>query len=421
MRPVARQSLLRDATFRIYYAGQTVALFGAAVTPVVIPLVAAIGLHATGLEASVVAAASLVPGLLFMLPVGAMVDRWPKRQAMLRANIGEAAALWVLPVLWWLHALSVPALCAVGFASTSFAIVAQVADQSLIPHLVDEDRLVEGNSKLALSESAAGMVGPTAAGFLVSLVGGPLTIGLAALGSMFSALSLARIRSAETPIDTGGGRTGLRRQITDGLRFVAGNPILRSLMTINGVSNVFLAWIQAILTVFYVRTLHWTPPTVGVVLGVAAVGGIAGAAFAGRLHDRLGSGRLLVTAELVGAPAELVVLLLRPGLGGEVLAALAQFAAIFFSVCYSVTSRSLRQAESPDGLRSSITAAHRWVSVAVMPLGALAGGIASTQLGLRGAIALGCAGLLASPVVAWTSPLRRLGSTDAKTEAAVTT
>jgi hypothetical protein len=132
--------------------------------------------------------------------------------------------------------------------------------------------------------------------------------------------------------------------------------------------------------------------------------------FVERLHDRLGTGKLLLTAVFAGGPAESVVLLLHRGLASQALAVMAQFSAIFFSVCYSVTSRTLRQTESPAGLRSRITAAHRWVSVAVMPLGAIIGGVVSTQVGLRGALAIGCVGLFAAPVVAWASPLRHAGA-----------
>ncbi|MCX4744982.1 MFS transporter [Kitasatospora sp. NBC_01287] len=407
---LAQDSILRDASFRSYYAGQSVALFCAAVTPITMPLIAVLSLHASGFEASVVSAISLVPAVLLTLPVGAIVDRLPKREAMLWANLAQAVSLGLLPLLWWLHALSILVLCLVGLTSTSFAIVSQVADQSLIPFLVEDSHLIEANSRMALSESVATMAGPTAAGFLMTALGGPPTVGLAAFGSVFSAVTLFRIRSTEPSIVVAGERTRLRQQILEGLRFVVRNPVLRTLMAINGVDNGFLAWIQAILMVFYVRVLDWSAQTVGLVLGVAAVGGIIGSMLAGRLHKWLGTDRLLLTAVLAGGPAEAVVLLLHPGFAGKLIAVAAQFIAIFFSVCYSVTSRSLRQIASPDGLRSRVIAAHRWVSVAVMPVGALAGGFASTRVGLRGSIALACLGLLAAPIIALTSPLRHVGN-----------
>lgn len=408
---IAKDSLLKDRTFRPYFAGQTVSLFAAAMTPVALPLIAVLSLHASAFQASVVATASMLPGVLFMLPIGAVLDRLPKRETMLRANLGVAVSLATLPVLWWAHALSIAVLCVVGFVSSSFEIVAQVADQSLIPYLVEESRLVEGNSKIALSESTASMAGPTAAGFLVAAIGGPVTVGLAAIGSVFSALTLSRIKSAEPPIEQEEGeRPRLRRQIAEGMAFIWRHSILRTLMLVNGVDNGFVAWIEGIITVFYVRNLGWSASTVGLVLGVAAAGGIIGSMAVERLHKTLGTERLLLIAVVAGGPAEAVVLLLHPGLLGKAIALIGQFTLIFFSVCYSVTSRTLRMKASPDKLRGRIVAAHRWVSVAVMPVGAIVGGGVATQVGVRGSIAIGCIGLVVAPIIAIASPLRHPGT-----------
>ncbi|MBT2458187.1 MFS transporter [Streptomyces sp. ISL-86] len=399
-------SLLRDRTFVKFWSGQAVSLTGSAMIPVVMPLIAAIALHASGLEASAVSAASLLPGMLFMLPIGAIIEDLPKRLVMMWADLAESAALVVVPVLWWADLLSIPALCAVGFLASTFGIVSQVANQALTPYLVRKDQLIEANAKLTLAESTATSAGPAAAGFLVARLGGPAALGIAAIGSFFSAATLAVIRPQEPPPERSGPERNLYRSILAGLHFIKGNAVLRTLMAINAVDNFFLAWIQAILTVYLLRSLHWDSEAIGLVLGIAALGGVIGSLCAKRLHDLLGTSRLLLLAVSAGAPTEAVVLLLEPGSAGKVIACAAQSVAIFFTVCYSVTSRTLRQIESPDNMRTRITAAHRWVSVALLPVGALLGGLTSSALGLYGAIACGCAGLVVAPALAWVSPLR---------------
>jgi predicted MFS family arabinose efflux permease len=203
------------------------------------------------------------------------------------------------------------------------------------------------------------------------------------------------------------GKPRLSRQIVEGLQFVLHHPVLRTLMVINGVDNCFIAWIEAIITVFYVRTLGWSASAVGLVLGIAALGGIIGSISVESLHAKLGTARLLLTAVVIGGPAEAVALVLHRGFISQVLAVAGQFTVIFFSVCYSVTSRTMRQSVSPDRLRSRITAAHRWVSVAAMPVGSAAGGLVAAQLGVRTSIAIACVGLLVAPTIALISPLRR--------------
>jgi Na+/melibiose symporter-like transporter len=401
-----RTSLLRDGTFVKYWSGQAVSLTGSAMIPVIMPLIAAITLRASAFEVSVVSAASLTAGMLLLLPIGVLIEDLPKRQVMMYADLLESAALLVVPVLWWLDLLSIPALCVVGFLASMFGMASQVANQALTPYLVDQDQLIDANSKLTLAEATALTAGPAAAGFLVGRLGGPASLCVAAIGSFFSAATLAVIRPAEPVVERSERERSLRRSVRAGLHFIRGNAILRTLMLINAVDNFFLAWIQAILTVYFLRSLDWAPSTVGLVLGIAALGGVLGSLCANRLHAMMGTGRLLLLAVSMGAVTESVILLVQPGVAGQVIAGAAQSVSLFFTVCYSVASRTLRQLESPDNMRTRITAAHRWVSVALLPFGALLGGATSAVLGLYGAIACGCAGLIVAPIIAWTSPLR---------------
>lgn len=410
-RGVDGTSLFRDRSFRTYWSGQAAAVTGTAVVPVALGLVAALTLEASGLEASLVSASALLPALLLTLPIGAAVDRLPKRRTMMWADVLESLALWIVPALWWGGLLSIPALCAVGFAATSFGIVSQVAHLSLTPYLVRPERLIDANSKLSIADSAAAATGPALAGLLAGRLGAPVAVGIGAVGSLFSALTLARLRVVEPPIGRRERERGLGRAIAAGLRFVWRSRTLRTLMIITATDNYFLAWIHAVTLVYLVQSLGWSAQEVGLVAGVAALGGLLGSLVVLRLDERLGSGRLLVVAVLAGGPAESMILLLEPGSRGLVLMTLGQFVALFAEVCYNVTSRTIRQQESPEGMRSRITAAHRWVGNGLRPLGAVTGGLATAAWDLRTALAIGCAGLLVAPLVAWLSSLADVDTT----------
>src|SRR5205085_1899850 len=66
-----------------------------------------------------------------------------------------------------------------------------------VPSLIGLDRVVEGNSKLAMSSSIAEVGGPSIAGALVQLFSAPFAILVDAWSYLVSALSLALIRSPE--------------------------------------------------------------------------------------------------------------------------------------------------------------------------------------------------------------------------------
>src|SRR5205823_14800548 len=82
--------LLRDVTFRRFWTGQTVSLFGDQIALLAVPLTAVLVLHAGAAQMGYLTAAEVVPSLLFSLVAGARVDRrGRRRRTMLIADRSE--------------------------------------------------------------------------------------------------------------------------------------------------------------------------------------------------------------------------------------------------------------------------------------------------------------------------------------------
>ena len=75
-----------------------------------------------------------------------------------------------------------------------------VSYQSYLPSIVDRDQLVDGNSKLEISQSAAQIVGPGIAGVLIGLLKAPFAIVLDSLSFVWSAFFVFLIRRPEPPV-----------------------------------------------------------------------------------------------------------------------------------------------------------------------------------------------------------------------------
>ena len=71
---------------------------------------------------------------------------------------------------------------------------------------------------------------------------------------------------------------GLRQQVGEGLRFLAGDPYLRVLAGYGALSNLALTGYQSILVVFLVREVGVGAGTVGLLIAGMSVGGLVGAA-----------------------------------------------------------------------------------------------------------------------------------------------
>ena len=105
-----------------------------------------------------------LPFILFSLPAGVWVDRLRRRPILIIGDLGRAIALASIPIAFDFGALTIWQLYIVGFVNGCLTVFFDVAYQSYLPSLVERDQLVEGNSKLEISRSAAQILGPGIAG-----------------------------------------------------------------------------------------------------------------------------------------------------------------------------------------------------------------------------------------------------------------
>jgi MFS family permease len=152
-----------------------------------------------------------------------------------------------------------------------------------------------------------------------------------------------------------------------------------------------------------------TAHPLGAVLGAGAIGGLMGAALAGRVIRGLGVGPVI----LVGFAGFTVPLLLVPLAAGPTwlviaLLFLAEFLSAVGMMFVDISSNSLSAVLMPDALRSRITGASRTLNHGFRPLGALAGGALGTTLGLRPTLWTATAGAILCLLWLLPSPVPRI-------------
>jgi MFS family permease len=397
--------LLRGTAFRRYWSAQTVSLFGDEISTLALPLFAVLGLHAGPAEMGYLIAAGLSPNLLVPVLAGAWIDRFPhKRRIMIIADIGRALLLTAVPVAFLLGALTLEHLYVVAFLSGTLAVLFEVSNSTLFVSLVAKQDYLEANTLLNGSRAASFVAGPSAAGLLVQTVTAPVALLADAASYLASAALLLRIRPAEPPpAQTRGLGIG------QGLRFIAGSPVLRATLLGSTTLNLF-NYMFAALFVLYVSTrLGVSAGLLGAVIGAGAFGALLGAAVTGRIARRLGIGRTLVLSFLL-FPAPL---LLVPLAGGPQPALLGMlFAAEFCSglgvMMLDITAGSVQTAATPDALRARVSGAQRTINYGIRPIGALLGGALGASLGLRPALWIATIGAIAGVLWVLPAPVRGL-------------
>jgi MFS family permease len=395
MRRLARPSgaLWSHTDFLKLWTGQTISEFGSAVSQLAIPILAALSLHASPFDFSLLGVLGFLPFILFALPAGVWVDRLRRRRILIVGDGSRAVLLALIPVLWATHELRMWQLLALQFVIGVFTVFFDVAYQSYLPALIEREHLVDGNAKLQLTVSVAQVAGPSIAGSLIAALTAPYAIVADAISFVASSAFMVTMRHREEPPrhDESEPRPKMWPQVKEGLAWVFGHRWLRWIAVCTGSSNFFSGVIGAIGILFMVRELHLSAFEIGFVFAVGSAGSIVGALTASRLNRLLGVGPTIVWTSIAFSAGGFGYPLAPRSFPLPALMA-AQVLFGFGGVAYNITQVSLRQAITPERLQGRMNAAVRWVIWGTIPLGALAGGAFATWWGLKTALWIGAVG-----------------------------
>jgi MFS family permease len=398
--------LLREnREFRLFFTGQAVSLVGDQITMLALPLAGVLTLHATAAQMGYLTTAGLLPNLFFSLHAGAWVDRrGRRRQTMLIADVGRAALLATIPLAYAFDALTFTQLYVVGFLTGTLSVLFWVSYNTLFVSMVPRERYIEASSLLNGSRALSFVGGPSLAGILVQVLTAPVTLVLDAVSFLASAFSLTRIAPEEPPA-----ATEEDGHVTAGIRYIARSPIIRAELAATATINLFNFMFFAIVLLYANRVLHVGPGLLGLVLGVASVGGVLGSLVTGRITRWLGVGPAFAVGCVV-FPAPLVLVPLAGGPRWVVLGCLflSEFLSGFGVMLLDISAAAISSALIPARLRSRVSGAYMVVNYGVRPLGSLVAGALGSWIGLRPTLWIATVGAVAGVLFLLPSPILRL-------------
>ncbi|MEU8023037.1 MFS transporter [Micromonospora haikouensis] len=381
---------LRVPSFRRYWGAVSVSTAGDGVLSVAVPIAAAVLLGAGPAQMGWLTALAWIPSVLFAIPAGGWVARFRHPLTpMIGADLVRFAVTASLPAAWWLGWLNLPALYALTAVVASASVLFVVADAALFPTLLDDDRLVAGQSLVYSARTVASVAGSGAGGLLVPVLSAPVAVAADALSYLWSAALLTRI-------DRPAARTPPPRTApvsTTGLRFITASPALRGALGVTTTANFFNLMFHALLVLFLTRTLHLSAAVTGLVLGAEAAGALVGSMALPAVARRLGMPRSLVAGSLLSA-ASLTAVAVAAG-PAVVVVTVVLVASFLSGVGRSVQDISVAAtfvATVPVPLRTQVRGAYQTISFGVRPVGAVLGGLVGQSVGLRPAVVLATAG-----------------------------
>jgi MFS family permease len=391
--PLVPPLLRENREFRRLFAAESISLVGDQITLIALPLTAVLVLDANAAEMGYLTAAGLLPYLFFSLHAGAWVDRsGGRRQKMIGADVGRALVVVSVPVAYGLDVLTIEQLFVTEFLVGSMAVVFSVGHPTLFVSVVPRERYVEGQSLSNGARAFSYVAGPSLGGVLVQALTAPV------------ALFLRSISPEEPPTEE-----AARGHVVSGLRFIFGSPVIRSSLLATATVNFFNFVFWALFVLYATRELNVPPGTLGLILGVGALGGVIGSVVTGRISRRIGLGPAFVVG-CVLFPLPLLLVPLAEGPRWVIVSLL--FLAEFFSglgvMILDISAGAIFAALIPHRLRSRVSGAYSFVNYGVRPLGSLVGGALGSTIGLRPTLWIGAVGALAGVLWLLPSPVPRL-------------
>jgi predicted MFS family arabinose efflux permease len=406
-----RHGVWQSADYTRLWSATVISAFGSSITRLAVPLLAATTLHATPAQMGLLVASESLPILLLGLLAGTWLDRRTKRPVMIVTDLVRGVLLLVLPVAWALGLLGIELLIAVAFLVGCLSVFFDIASQSLLPMILRDERLAEGNARLFTGWSIAEIAGPGVAGWLVQAITAPFAILADAISYLASAIMLVRMHPAEHETASGDGdtRPHFLGELLDGLHLVIRDPVLRATALATGLWNLFDGARWAVLILFLTRTLGLDATIIGVVFMASSVGYLIGSLLPQRVAARIGLGNAILLGVVLAVPSELLTAFASgPPLQATVMTVAGFFLAGVVIPVYDINQFSLRQAVIPLPMQGRGNATMRTIIRGAVPLGAVIGGLLAERLGLRGVMVVASLGGVAGFLAIWFSPVRAM-------------
>jgi MFS family permease len=380
-----------SGSFLRYWRATAVSGLGTYITVFALQALVVLTLDGTAADVGWLNAARWLPYLTFGLVVGALVDGRRRLPLMVRTDVVQAVLLLVIPVLWWLDALTLPALLTVVFTYGTAAVVNMAASMSFLPRLVERGQLQPAHARVDGADAVSSTAGPALGGLLVSAVGAPFTVLLDSATYLYSALTLRRIELDEPPPRTGVTARRLLGEAGEGVRWAYGGSGLRTLAIATHGWFVGNAVVGVVLAPYAFLVLDLSPAEFGLVGAAGGVGAVLGAAVTTAVGRRLGTGRTIILCHLLTTGAVVTM----------TLAGLSPYAAWVLGLCQGIYGlamgmsnsheMSYRQLVTPDELQARTNTTLRSLNRAVVVVVAPIAGLLADALGMQTLLAVAAA------------------------------
>jgi MFS family permease len=373
-------SSLKVRNYRLFFVGQVVSNTGTWMQRIAQDWLV-LSLTGSATAVGVTTALQFLPMLLLGLYGGVLVDRLPKRPALLVTQSSMAVTGLALAFLTITGHVEVWHVYVAAFAVGLAAVVDNPARQSFVSEMVGPDQLQNAVSLNSANFQSARLIGPAVAGLMITGAGTGWAFLFNGLSFVAPIAGLLLIRGRELHTVERAPRG--KGQLREGLRYVAGRPDLIWPIVLVGFVGTFAFNFPVYLSAFADEVFAAGAGAYSVFNTLMAVGSVTGALLAARRGTaRL---RVLSAAAMVFGTIEIVAAA-APELW---MFALLMIPLGLFGMTVNVTANTTIQMATDPAMRGRVMSLYMMVFLGGSPVGAPIVGWVTDTYGARVGLASG--------------------------------
>ncbi len=336
-----------------------------------------------------------LPVLLFGVLGGAAADRFDRRRMVVLANLGRAAVLVVLVATMVSGTVNIAVVLVTLFVLGTAETFADSASSSLLPGLVAREDLGIANARMQGAFLLTNQLLMPPIGAFLFAAGMALPFATNAACFALGAVLVSRVvTSSRNELQA---RRGLGAEMVEGVRWLIGNPPMRTLALTIFTFNVTFGAAWSVLVLYAQERLGMNAVGFGLLTTAVAVGGLVGTVSYGRLEQRFSLADIMRVGLLIETGTHLsLALTASPAVA---LATLVVFGAHAF--VWGTTSTVVRQRAVPDALLGRVTGVYRVAIVGGFVIGAPLGGLLAQTFGITAPFWFGFAGSALLVAILW--------------------
>ena len=373
---------MKHPNYRLWFWGQLISLFGSWMQSTALGFLifeltkspAFLGL--TGFAAG-------VPTWLFMLMAGVVADRVPRRRVMIYTQTAMMILAFATAILVFTGTIRPWHIILLALGMGTANAFDAPARQALVQDLVPFEDMTNAIALNAAMFNTSVALGPAFGGMIYALVGPGWCFFVNGLSFVAVILALAKMKlPAFSPQPQ---TASLATDLKEGLRYVAHEPIVRTVMALLFVISLFGFSFMTLIPAWTVNILHGNATTNGFLISARGLGSLLSALFIASLGRFRFRGKILT----FGSFAFPLLMILFSFIRGALPAYLVIFLSGFAIVLVFNMSNATVQNLSPDYLRGRVMGIYSLVFFGSMPLGSLLIGTMAEKIGEPPAVVIG--------------------------------